>query len=99
MRQASIYLRSNRNRTPACRVEARPVGCCRSAEAQPQREICMRWQGAAAALLVFSAGCYKATFIRDPSAVRGVEHDEWTNFFIFGLVNEQTIDIHRFCPD
>jgi hypothetical protein len=48
---------------------------------------------------VVSTGCYKATFIRDSSAVRGVEHDEWTNFFLFGLVNEQTIDVHQFCPN
>jgi hypothetical protein len=40
---------------------------------------------------VVSTGCYKATFIRDSSAVRGVEHDEWTNFFLFGLVNEQIL--------
>jgi hypothetical protein len=44
-------------------------------------------------------GCYKATFIRDPQAVRGEEHDEWTSFFIFGLVGEQTLDVHQFCPD
>jgi hypothetical protein len=59
----------------------------------------MRWRGAAVALLVLSTGCYKATFIRDSNAVRGVEHDEWTNFFLFGLVNEQTIDVHQFCPN
>ncbi len=59
----------------------------------------MKWRGAAVALLVLSTGCYKATFIRDSSAVRGVEHDEWTNFFLFGLVNEQTIDVHQFCPN
>jgi hypothetical protein len=59
----------------------------------------MRSTAAAVALLVFSTGCYKATFIRDPSAVRGVEHDEWTSFFLFGLVNEKTIDVHHFCPN
>ena len=44
-------------------------------------------------------GCYKATFIRDPDAVRGEEHDRWTSFFIFGLVGEQDFDVHEFCPD
>jgi hypothetical protein len=43
-------------------------------------------------------GCYKATFIRDPDVVRGEEHDQWTNFFIFGLVGEQDLDVHQFCP-
>jgi hypothetical protein len=44
-------------------------------------------------------GCFKATFIRDPEAVRGEEHDRWTSFFIFGLVGEQTLDVRQFCPD
>lgn len=45
------------------------------------------------------AGCYKATFIRDAQAERGVEHDSWTSFFVFGLVGEQTLDVHEFCPN
>jgi hypothetical protein len=44
-------------------------------------------------------GCYKATFIRDPDVVRGEEHDQWTSFFVFGLVGEQSLDVHQFCPD
>ncbi len=52
-----------------------------------------------ACALAGAAGCYKATFIRDPQAIRGVEHDEWVNFFIFGLVGEKSIDVHQFCPD
>ena len=44
-------------------------------------------------------GCYKATFIRDPQVVKGDEHDEWTSFFVFGLVGEQNLDMHQFCPD
>src|SRR5438105_10487103 len=44
-------------------------------------------------------GCYKATFIRDAQAVRGEEHDEWTSFFVFGLVGEQNLDVKQFCPD
>jgi hypothetical protein len=59
----------------------------------------MRWRGAALALLLLGSGCYKATFIRDPTVVRGLEYDEWVGFFVFGLVNEQSIDVYRFCPD
>jgi hypothetical protein len=51
------------------------------------------------AVLLAGAGCYKATFIRDPNAVKGVEHDQWLDFWIFGLVNEQNIDVKQFCPD
>ena len=32
-------------------------------------------RGALLAMLL-AAGCYKATFIRDPSAVKGVEQDQ-----------------------
>jgi len=45
------------------------------------------------------SGCYRATFIRDPQAVRGVEHDRWNHFFIFGLVGEADVDVRQFCPD
>lgn len=51
----------------------------------------------ASALL--AAGCYKATFIRDPQAERGAQHDKWTSFFIFGLVGEQNLDVHEFCSN
>ena len=37
--------------------------------------------------------------IRDPNAVKGVERDQWLDFWIFGLVNEQNIDVKQFCPD
>lgn len=62
----------------------------------------MLWQvrSVAAALLVLSAGlgsgCYKATFI-DPNASAGEEHEEWTDFYIFGLVGEEEVDARRFC--
>lgn len=60
----------------------------------------MQRSGRAALLaLVLAAGCYKATFIRDPSAQRGIEHDEWESYFIFGIVGEQTLDVRQFCPD
>jgi hypothetical protein len=44
-------------------------------------------------------GCYRATFIRDPDAVRGAEHDKWASFFLWGLVGEETLDVHQYCPD
>lgn len=43
-----------------------------------------------------SSGCYKATFI-DPNATAGEEHEQWTDFFIFGLVGSEEIDVRRFC--
>jgi hypothetical protein len=41
-------------------------------------------------------GCYKATFIQ-PKTVAGVEHDEWTDFFLFGLVGQEERDISGYC--
>lgn len=52
-----------------------------------------------ACALLGASGCYKATFIRDPSASAGAEHDRWVHFFVFGLVGDPTIDVHEFCPD
>jgi hypothetical protein len=43
-------------------------------------------------------GCYKASFYRDPSVVRGREHDEWSDFFVFGTVGKQDYDVSQFCP-
>jgi hypothetical protein len=51
------------------------------------------------AALLGGAGCYKATFIRDASVVKGEEHDKWLDFWLWGLVNEQDIDVKQFCPD
>jgi hypothetical protein len=42
------------------------------------------------------SGCYKATFIQ-PKTAAGVEHDEWTDFFVFGLVGEERRDIAGYC--
>src|SRR5947209_19764969 len=52
-----------------------------------------------ACVLASTAGCYKATFISDPNAVRGAEREKWTNFFLFGLVGDETLDVNQFCPD
>lgn len=43
-----------------------------------------------------SSGCHKATFI-DPNAARGEEHEQWTDFFIFGLVGTEEQDVRRYC--
>ena len=44
------------------------------------------------------SGCYKATFYRDPSVIKGEEHERWTDFFVFGLVGTESFDVHSFCP-
>ncbi|HTO95803.1 MAG TPA: hypothetical protein VMK66_02060 [Myxococcales bacterium] len=49
--------------------------------------------------LLCGTGCYKATFIRDPGAVKGVEQDKWLDFWFWGLVNEQNVDVEQFCPE
>ena len=61
----------------------------------------MKQLGKAALLaaLLGAAGCYKATFIRDPGVVKGTEQDRWLDFWLWGLVNEQDIDVKQFCPD
>lgn len=61
----------------------------------------MKRLGRAALLttLLCAAGCYKATFIRDPNVVKGVEQDRWLDFWFWGLMNEQDIDVRQFCPD
>ena len=48
------------------------------------------------ALLALS-GCYKATFYQNTNVVRGTEHDEWSDFFVFGLVGTEEFDVHKFC--
>lgn len=44
-------------------------------------------------------GCYKATFMTDPNVVKGEEHDEWTDFYIFGLVGTEEFNVKDFCPN
>jgi Bor protein len=59
----------------------------------------MRSRAVWAACALALGGCYKATFIRDPQAIKGVEQDRWVSFWLWGLVNEETFDVHEFCPD
>lgn len=43
-------------------------------------------------------GCAKATFVQ-PGNVGQDRHEEWTDFYVFGLVGEEHIDARKFCPD
>jgi hypothetical protein len=48
-------------------------------------------------LLIAQASCYRASFYADPKLVRGLEHDQWTDFFVFGLVGKEEFDVRSFC--
>jgi hypothetical protein len=48
-------------------------------------------------LLLFLASCYKATFYQNTNVVRGVQHEEWTSFFLYGLVGSETYNVQQFC--
>lgn len=52
-----------------------------------------------ACLMMSMSGCYQATFYRDPSVIKGEEHDEWSDFYVFGLVGTENFDVHQFCPN
>ena len=43
------------------------------------------------------SGCYKATFYKNASVVKGEEHEEWTDFFVFGTVGTEHVDVKKFC--
>ena len=43
------------------------------------------------------SGCYKATFMANPNAVKGQDHDQWNSFFLWGLVGTETLDVRQFC--
>src|SRR5438045_482160 len=75
--------------------KARPGG---SADGQHPQGGNMHRRGVWLACALALVGCYKATFVRDPEAIKGVQQDKWVDFFIFGLVNEQTFGTHEFCP-
>jgi hypothetical protein len=42
------------------------------------------------------SGCYKASFV-DPNAVPGARHEEWTSFFLYGLVGNEERQIREYC--
>jgi hypothetical protein len=72
--------------------------CYRGARALAREGSFMHKRLVVACVLASAAGCYKATFLRDPSVMRASVHDRWTDFFFFGLVGEQVIDVNDFCP-
>lgn len=50
------------------------------------------------ALAALSAtGCYKASFV-EPHAVVQERKDEWTSFYLFGLVGTAEVDARKLCP-
>src|SRR5688572_19463480 len=51
------------------------------------------------ALLLATSGCYKATFYKNASVVKGTEHEEWTDFFVFGMVGTEQLDVKKFCAN
>lgn len=53
---------------------------------------------ATGALLLGASGCYKATFYKNATVTRGEEHEQWTDFFVFGMVGSERIDVKEFCP-
>ena len=54
----------------------------------------------ALATLSATAGCYKATFVEDPSAAkREPTHEEWSNHYVFGLVGDKEYDTRDWCPN
>src|SRR5690606_32710771 len=50
-------------------------------------------------VLTCLTSCYRATFHRDPTVVKGETHEEWTDFFLFGLVGTEEFGVQEFCPD
>jgi hypothetical protein len=52
-----------------------------------------------AGVLMLQTACFKATFNPTPKAASGgTLQEEWTDFFIFGLVGEQNFDAAGMCP-
>ena len=46
-----------------------------------------------------SAGCYKATFVEDPTALeREPTHEVWNDHFLWGLTGEHAHDGSQLCP-
>jgi len=48
-------------------------------------------------LAIAASGCYKATFITNPTMVKGSDHDQWNSFFLWGLVGDERLDVRQFC--
>jgi hypothetical protein len=50
-------------------------------------------------MLLATSGCYKATFYKNAAVVKGEEHEEWTDFFVFGTVGTEQVDVKKFCAN
>lgn len=50
-----------------------------------------------ALLVLLCGGCYRATFYSQPQSIPAETHEEWTDFFLFGLVGHERFDVHQFC--
>jgi hypothetical protein len=51
------------------------------------------------AIALTTTSCYKATFYPDPAVSKGETHEEWTDFFVFGLVGTEDFKVEHFCAD
>ena len=43
------------------------------------------------------AGCYKATFV-NPTVPPGPVIERWTDFYLYGLVGHEEVDVRLLCP-
>jgi hypothetical protein len=51
------------------------------------------------AIALASFGCYKTTFVDDPTAVdRDPTHEQWTDHFVWGVVGNDDYDAAKWCP-
>jgi hypothetical protein len=47
--------------------------------------------------LLTLTGCYKATFV-NPTVAPGPKVERWTEFYLFGLVGHEEVDVRLLCP-
>ncbi len=57
-----------------------------------------KWSLALLLAGLLNTGCYKATFIESPKSTLGEEKEQWTDFFVFGLVGTEEFHVKDFCP-
>ncbi len=53
----------------------------------------------AALTVAVLGGCWRAE-AREPRSppAAGIEHTQWTNFFVFGALGEESFDVREVCP-
>jgi hypothetical protein len=65
----------------------------------PRTFRCKLRRAFAVAAAFASVGCYKTTFVDDPSAVdREPTHEQWTSHFLWGVVGDDDYDATALCP-